>query len=148
MTWLTASDYKLPDKDASTADFILAYDVRSDLMNAIENFLKDQGPQYATPDAYTEAMIVWAQSIVHFSPYLVQAGWNPTRAAILASFSCFDMLKKMSAHPLDPENTQSIYDAWTKVPTVVISAPVNDGVNEATGPSSVQSGTVFGGSKQ
>lgn len=144
MTWLTASDYKLPDKNASAADFILAYDVRSDLMNAITNFIDEISPQYKNPETYIEAMIVWAQSIAHYSPRFCPPGWNPTQAAILVSFSCFDMLRNMNAKPLDSTNTQSIYDVWTKTPTAV---PSTDTRHNDTGPGSVQSGTIFGGTK-
>lgn len=151
MDWKKPWDYKLPTgPNVTMADYMLAYKVRTDLLNAIDNFLTagKMGAAYTDPMSYIDNMISYAFSLTqnNFATRYAPPSWDSQGSGINAAFSCFDMLKQLPSSLIDPSVTTSVYDVWTKNANPV-TVPVNDGKNISTGPSSVQSGTIFGGSK-
>ena len=156
-TWKSLADIKAPDRAnyATLADFILAYRVIGDVENATSatKFLgANPDPQYATPQAYITATILDAQNITKFSSAFAPQGWDAISAGVAAAMQCFTYLSELPVNAGDPA-TVSIMDAWVaKTGQLYGGHPATvpntgDGTNAATGPSSVETGTIFGGSK-
>lgn len=114
MTWKQPWDYKLPDSTVDMATYMLAYDVKANLVNANLNFLaKTPDAQFANPQAYLEAIITSAFGIVT-NPYtkrFAPAGWSPVKAGFEVWNSAIELMKQLPVNAGDP-NTASVYDAW------------------------------------
>ena len=149
--WSKPWDYKLPSgPNVTMADYMLAYRVRTDLLNAIDNFLTHgkMGPQYTDPMSYIDNTVNYAISLTqnNYATKYAPPSWDAAQTGINSAFSCFDMLKQLPSSQVDPSVTTSIWDAWNgNVSTTPVT--LNDGKNTSTGPSAVQFGTIFGGSK-
>lgn len=152
MTWKHPWDYPLPDFATNPAEYMLAYDVRSNLQNASLNFLRvDPDPQFANPQAYLMNMVREAVGLTqnNFAVKYAPPGWDAVKAGFDAAYSCFDFLKQLPVNAGD-EKTVSIYDAWVaKTGQLYGGHPVaplaNSGVS--AGPETVAPGTIFGGTK-
>lgn len=114
MTWITTADIPevLIANFPNTAEFMLAYDVRAFLMNAVYN-LNSGDAQYASPDAYRKNMIRFAIEMTQnkFAIKYAPPEWDPVEAAFDVVDKCFDFLKQLPMSAVDPA-TVSIYDAW------------------------------------
>lgn len=155
--WKRPWEFEVPDSSISMADYMLAYDVRANLTNAGLNFLtKTPDAEFVDPDTYLEALITSAFGIVT-NPYTQKyapPGWSPVKAAFAVWNRALNFMKTIPVNAGDP-NTLSVFDAWIAktgylygghlaIPAVL---PTGDGINKASGPDAVQSGTIFGGNK-
>lgn len=119
MNWSKPWDYKLPSGlGVTTADYMLAYGIRSDLQNAIDNFLTKgkMGPQYESPAAYMNAKVAEAIGLTqnNYTIKYAPPSWDANTAGVNAAYSCFDMLKKLPSSLIDPSVTTSIWDVWNQ----------------------------------
>lgn len=155
MTWLTAGQIPTPQRNSypTTADFMLAFAVHSDLMNADVNFLSgNMGPQYANPQAYVIAMMAYAQTLTEntFPEPYAPVGWNPATQGFLAAMACLGYLSELPVNAGDP-NTLSVLAAWEAGTGMLYgghlpAAPVttqSTGNNPATGQSSAPPNTIL-----
>ena len=154
MTWLTTADIPVPQLGAfaTMADFMLAYGVHSDLMNADSNFLSGKvGPQYANPGAYIDAKVAEANGLIAHNfkiPYAPVGAWDPEAAGKGAAMSCFSYLLRLPVSAGDAD-TVSVMEAWVmgtgNLPGGHPPIPANtsDGVNEATGQSAAPAGSIL-----
>lgn len=150
--WKKASDYPLPDFAANPAEYMLAYDVRSNLLNASFNFLReDASAQFANPQAYLMGMVRQAVGLTenNFAKKYAPADWDAVGAGFKAAYSAFDWLTQLSVNAGD-QDSLSIYDAWVAKKGNLYGGhdpkPVNtgDGVNKGTGPGSAPESPILG----
>ncbi len=150
--WRKPYDYPLPDPNVNMANYMLAYAVRTDLLNANPNFLPqpgmEMGPQYANPQAYLENMIGYAVSLTqnNFSVKYAPPNWNAVGAGFVAAYSCFDWLKHLPVRQGD-DNAPSVYAAWLdpslRVPGAVAPTPPDTGLHPETGQSAAPANTIL-----
>ncbi len=111
--WKHYWDYPLPDPSkVPMAEYMMAYDIRSQLANADLNFLGTD-PQYASPQAYIANMVRFAISLTqnNFAVKYAPPGWDAVAAGVAAAYSAIDYLKQLPVRQGDPD-TPSVYDAW------------------------------------
>lgn len=151
--WLTPQQIPRPESPSypTVADFMLAYAVWADVVNAGSHFLAaTPDPQYASPQAYLQNMIDFAQTLTQnkFATPYAPSTWNPMAAAMTAVFNGFAQLSQMAVNYGDP-NTVSVYQAWVQHTGylfgghVPIPANTGDGVNAATGQSAAPPGSIL-----
>lgn len=158
MTWLKPEDFPLPDPAAGMADYMLAYDVKSNLRGAAFNFLAvTPDPQFANPQAYLEGLLNEAFNLTqnNFAVKYASPNWSPAKAAFAIYAKAIAFLKQIPVNAGDT-NSASVYDAWVAGkgalygghdPISVVPGTTGDGINAETGPDAVQQGSIFGGNK-
>jgi hypothetical protein len=156
VVWVAPWTFPLPSQ-SDMATYMLAYDVRSNIIGASTNFLAAKpDPNFANPQAYLEAILTRAFEIAN-APYYaryIPAGWNPASTAFALWNQAIAFLKTVAVNASDPDSV-SVYDAWVAgtgqlfgghqpVPVVGITS---DGVNSATSAGPVAPGapvSIFG----
>ncbi len=153
--WKKPWDFPLPDPAVNMAEYMLAFEVRSNLQNSA-NFLSGlMGPQFASPQAYLENMITFAVSLTqnNFAVKYAPPGWNAVSAGFRTAYAAFDFLKQLPVNANDPDSA-SIFNAWVAKTGALYGghwiavsgpAPKGDGVNTATGPNAGGVPAVLGG---
>ena len=154
--WKTPDQFPLPDPTVSLADYMLAFDVRNNLIGFADNFLvKNPDPEFVNPESYLEDILTSAFSIANtpFSQHYAPAGWSPVKAAFAVWNAALAFMKLLPVNAGDLPNTNNVYDTWIagtgylydgKLATPVLSG---DGVNAGTGPSAGPGGILGGGTK-
>lgn len=151
MTWKKPWEYPVPDSTmpgVEEADFMLAYGIRSILMNAGLNFLaKNPDPNFADPQSFLESIITYAVSLTqnNFTRKYASPNWNPVNAGFKAAYSCMNFMKQLPVNAGD-EHSVSIYDAWVAGTGQLYGGhpPIVTPVSTAdTGPNAAPAGTIF-----
>lgn len=152
--WKKASDFPLPNFGDNPAEYMLAFDVRSNLLNAGLNFLRvDPDPQFVSPRAYQMSMVRQAVGLTqnNFAVKYAPPTWDAVAAGFAAADSAFDWLKHLPVNLGGLENTASIYDAWVSGKgqlydgrdPLPAGGVTGDGVNTATGQGAAPSGSIL-----
>lgn len=161
MTWITASGISAPQPPPATAnmaEFMVAYGIYNDLKSATTYFKGDgaQGPQYLTPQSYCANKIAEAlgyQADTLIQPPYADPSWDAKSAVEKLCKAAFDALKQIAVNPNDP-GSWDVFTAWVMDtgslfgghPAATVTTQ-STGNNPETGTSSVQPGTIFGGTK-
>lgn len=157
--WLRPQDFVLPDPQVNMAEYMLAFAIRSALMNAGLNFLSaTPDPQFTDPQSYLESLISYAFSLTqnNFPVPYAPKNWNPAKAAFLWNDTLVAWLKRLPVNLGDPQ-TNNVYDAWVShlgqyygghLPNATGTVTVTgDGTNTTTGPSAGPGGILGGGTR-